>query len=223
MIYDSTKGIPGLKEGQPVYRFFNNERYADQLTSGTIMVSTLETCRKYEDKLQGDPEEAIHSYNTGNAWSEDPRSKRAFENFTGSAPIPGSNTFLINCTRKTQIFDAYVICTTEHFDSTKLGDAIGKYCVQIIDPVRFFYYIFKRLKVATCGNVIDAVAGKVKYQSREWTGNEPAPGPIGFVKPADPYEPQQEIRFLARIKNPKSLKPIIIDAPRISRLCKRIA
>ena len=63
----------------------------------------------------------------------------------------------------------------------------------------------------------------MKYQSREWAGNEPAPEPIGFVKPADPYEPQQEIRFLARVKNPEGLKPIVIDVPRISRLCNRIA
>lgn len=48
-----------------VYRFFKEKSHAEALCNGDVWLSTIETCRRYEDPLQGDPDEAIQTYNSG--------------------------------------------------------------------------------------------------------------------------------------------------------------
>nr|WP_306287585.1 hypothetical protein [Pseudoalteromonas sp. WY3] len=49
----------------PVYRFFPEKWQAESLCQGNVWISTLETCRKYEDPLQGDLGEATQTYKSG--------------------------------------------------------------------------------------------------------------------------------------------------------------
>ena len=48
-----------------IYRFFKEEWQADELVKGNVWISTIETCREYEDPMQGDPDEATMVYNSG--------------------------------------------------------------------------------------------------------------------------------------------------------------
>jgi hypothetical protein len=99
---------------ESIYRFFPEKWQADALARGNVWLSTLGTCRAYEDPEQGNPEEAHETYNSGHAvgCSDDPdfveRARRSDINIG-----PGCSRITIsNNTRRTSLPDAYVLCTT---------------------------------------------------------------------------------------------------------------
>jgi hypothetical protein len=64
----SSKTLILLDEhNESIYRFFSEEYQANALAQGEVWLSTLETCRAYEDPAQGDLEEAHETYNSGHA------------------------------------------------------------------------------------------------------------------------------------------------------------
>lgn len=206
----------------PVYRFFKEEEHANALARGDIYLSTLESCRAYEDAEQGDPEEAYETYLSGNivGGSSD---AEFVEKARRMGVIIGSNCNNIkfsNCSRTTSLPDAYILCTTTEFSPENLGEKFGGYCVEIKNPRKFFNIISR--KINSIYAIREAAIGTVKYADRKYTGMEAPPGPIGFVKPSFPYEKQKEFRFLWLMENMNKLEPLLIECPEISRLCKRV-
>lgn len=205
-----------------VYRFFDDPNHADALTEGKVWLSTLETCRAYEDPQQGDPDEATHVYNSGYAVGGS--NDEAFKLIASRSGImigPGcSNITLNNNTYIEKLPDAYVLCTTEQFNPEKLSETFGKYCVEIEHPTEFF-----RIVTAALSKVLpihQAACGPVAYRERKYTGLQNPPGTIGFVKPADKYQDQQEFRFLWLLNTVKKLDPFLLEVTECARFCKRI-
>jgi hypothetical protein len=208
---------------ESIYRFFKEEGQADSLARGDVWLSTLITCRGYEDPEQGDSEEAHEAYNSGHAvgGSDDPefveRARRS-----GIHIGPGcSNGTIDNNTRSSSLPDAYVLCTTTEFSPEKLSETFGKYCVEITNPREFFVTVSENLESQTA--IKEAAAGKIIYKDRSYSGLESPPGPIGFVKPPDLYASQKEFRFLWLPEKSKEITPFLLKCPKISHLCKRIA
>ena len=208
---------------ESIYRFFSEKWQADDLTRGGVWLSTLGTCRTYEDPEQGDPQEAHETYNSGHATgdSNDPtfveRAKKC-----GIHIGPGcSNITISNNTSSTSLPDAYVLCTTTEFSPEKISDTFGKYCVEITNPREFFVTVSENLESQAA--IKEAAAGKIIYKDRSYSGMESPPGPIGFVKPPDLYASQKEFRFLWLPEKSKEITPFLLKCPKISHLCKRIA
>jgi hypothetical protein len=209
------------EHSQSVYRFFQEEWQADALARGDVWLSTLETCRAYEDPAQGDPEEAHETYNSGHAvGSSDDQDFVEIARKSGIHIGPScSNITLSNNTRKTVLPNAYVLCTTTEFSPENLSNTFGKYCVEITNPKEFFVRVSASLEKSI--PIKEAVAGKVIYKDRHYTGMESPPGPIGFVKPPDLYATQKEFRFLWVPKNSTGLIPFLLKCPDASCLCRR--
>ncbi|OPY69566.1 MAG: hypothetical protein A4E62_01794 [Syntrophorhabdus sp. PtaU1.Bin002] len=211
------------EHGQSVFRFFQEDWQADALARGDVWLSTLKTCREYEDPEQGDPEEAHEIYKSGHAvgGSDDPEFVEIARR-SGIYIGPGcSNITISNNTMITVLPDAYVLCTTTEFSPDKLGETFGRYCVEITKPGRFFKSVSEALERKV--SIREAAVGLVIYKDRHYTGMEPRPGPIGFVKPRDIYAPQKEFRFLWIPENTNGLTPFLLSCSEVHHLCKRIA
>lgn len=209
---------------RPIYKFFEKEEYADDLLCGNVHLGTLNTYRAYEDAEQGDKEEAHQTYLSGNLVGSSNDSQ-----FVEKARRSGINIANANCdnikitggTNITLIQDAYVFCTSTEYLPKNMSEKIGtKHCVKIKDPERFFNIVSR--KINSISAIRQAAMGKVIYKDRHYTGLEQPPGPIGFVKPAFPYEKQKEFRFLWLMQSPDKLKPFQINCPEIRELCERV-
>jgi hypothetical protein len=206
-----------------VYRFFKESTHADALASGTVWLSTLETCRAYEDPYQGDSDEAVQRYNSGHAvgGSNDAAFKLIAER-SGIFIGPGcSNITVSNCNAVQRLSDAFVLCTTEQFNPESLSDTFGRHCVEIERPQEFFRLLTASLSKLHA--VREAAFGGVIYRERSFAGLQDPPGPIGFVKPPDRYKSQREVRFLWTSLTDTPLAPFALHAPECAALCKRIA
>ena len=206
-----------------VFRFFPEEWQADALVSGKVWVSTLETCRAYEDPKQGDSEEAHETYNSGHAVGGSTDADLVeIARRSGIHIGPGcSNITISNNTSIKKIHDAYVLCTTSQYAPDNLNESFGKHCVEITDPKKFFIEVSQCLSQQMA--IKESAAGKVIYKDRHYTGLENPPGPIGFVKPPDKYAEQKEFRFLWIPENATNIKPFLLNCPKIVSLCKKIA
>ncbi|UQB41932.1 hypothetical protein JX580_09710 [Thiomicrospira microaerophila] len=221
---NSSRALVLLDEhSQSVYRFFQEEWQADALARGDVWLSTLETCRAYENPEQGDSEEGHETYNSGHAvgGSSDPELVEVARR-SGIHIGPGcSNITISNNIRKSVLHDAYVLCTTTEFSPEKLGETFGRYCVEITNPRQFFIAVSEVLEGIV--SIREAAAGKVIYKNRLYTGMERPPGPIGFVKPPDLYASQKEFRLLWLPREANGLNPFLLKCPEVGGLCKRIA
>ncbi len=122
-----------------VYRFFMKENEAEALTRGQVWISTLKTCRNYENPEQGDPQEAYETYSSGYIKGDgnDPDFvARALKSGIYIDPSCRGGT-IDNCSETTYIVDSYILCTTKVFSPEKLSDTFGRYCVEITDPLLF--------------------------------------------------------------------------------------
>ena len=206
-----------------VFRFFNEEDHANTLAQGDVYLSTLESCRAYENAEQGDSEEAYETYNSGHAVGrgDDPEIIRRAQQSGAYISLNSERVTISNNTRITSLPDAYVLCTTIEFSPENINEEIGKFCVEIKNPRKFFNVVSR--KIDSISAIREAAIGKIKYADRNYTGMDQPPGPIGFVKPRFPYEKQKEFRFLWIMENMGKLEPILINCPEIRNLCKRIA
>ena len=207
---------------QPIvlYRYFDEAKYADAMTRGSLRISTLERCRAYENEHQGDEHEGTQTYLTGNikGGSEDVAFVEMARR-TGIEVGPGcSEISIIDCASHTRLPDAYVLSTAIERNDDLFRESFGQFCVEIVAPALFFWHISSTL---SSRRLIDHGAyGPVIYRERSYTGLEDMP-PIAFVKPAVPYAQQREFRFAW---NPLgACAPIDIVAPRIRELCRRVA
>ncbi len=206
---------------KPIYRFFPEEWQAESLCNGNVWISTLETCRKYEDPLQGDSKEAIHTYNTGHIHGHGTNSNLVTIASRAGIHIDSSCKNITISDNKSiqQIQDAYVICFTHEFNPDLLSGTFGKYCVKISNPKEFFTRVSHELNNKS--PIKEAAMGLVKYKKREFIGLENSPGPIGFVKPSI-YDPQKEFRNLWIPESQDNLDPFLLNCPSINELCSFI-
>lgn len=206
-----------------IFRFFQEEWQAKALINGDVWISTLETCRGYEDPEQGDAGEATMTYNSGTITGDgDNPDVQLIASRIRISLEPGvKNITMSNNTSHTRLPDAYVLCTTDDFSPDKLSETFGKYCVKINNPKLFFEIVTKSLKKQT--RLRESVLGKVIYDDRYYQHTENPPGPIGFVKPRDKYSDQSEVRMLWVPEDIRSLKPFSLSCPKVAELCERIA
>ena len=207
---------------KPIYRFFQEKWQADSLCDGNVWLSTLETCRKYENPEQGDPEEAQHTYHSGHITgsSNDPIFVELASRTGISIGPNASNITISNCRNIHKLPDAFVLCTTKKHNPAILCETFGNHCVRINNPLLFFQYISAQLHNHV--TIEQGAMGSVKYAPRHYTGLQQSPGPIGFVKPTDQYSSQNEFRFLWIPSNSTNLLPFLIKVPEISKLCEII-
>ncbi len=218
-LYKKLHSLDGYN--QPIYRFFREKEHAEALCRGEVWLSTLEKCRTYEDPLQGDREEAIHTYKSGTVIGngDDPKViEVAKRSGLGLRECDGS-VFMTDNTYIQHIDDAYVICTTLEYEPEKFAKSFGTYCVKITNPEMFFKSISACLNKKS--KIIEAEMGKVTYECRRTSGLEPQPSaPVGFVKPTQ-YSPQKEFRFLWRVnKFFGSDDKHILQCPEASQYCE---
>ncbi|ENL9638454.1 TPA: hypothetical protein P4F40_004968 [Escherichia coli] len=208
---------------RPVYRFFKEKIHAEALCDGKVWLSTLETCRAYEDPLQGDRGEAMHSYSVDNisGGSSDAGFVEMCSRLGIGIGEGCSNVSIGQGKSFYSIKDAFVLCTTKEFNPSKLNSTFGNYCVEIACPIIFFEEVTKALNKII--RLKSAKMGAVIYDKREFTGLEPIPGPIGFVKPKDIYSDQKEFRFLWETIEHVEIKPLEVHCPSIARLCKLVS
>ena len=209
-----------------IFRFLSNEDYADQFAMGNIRISTLETCRQYEDPLQGDSGEGSSVYRGGiykNVNGDHPGflqdAARSGIHFHGD-PSEFTNISISGAKREFRINDALVLCTTAHFDPTALSDTFGKYVVEINDVPGFFTELTQAL--VDRYPILKFYARPVHYRSREFDSSQ-APSHEGFIKPTDPYAPQQEFRMLWTVRPSTDLTPGNVFVPELAKYCQRIA
>ena len=192
-----------------VYRFFKEEWQAEALCRGEVWVSTLEECRGYEDPLQGDPDEAKHTYRSGtiSGGSSDPGFVEVASRCAIYVGGNVKNFTISDFTIIHSIRDAYVLCTTKEFSPDVLSDTFGNYCVEIINPNSFYEKVTAEISKKT--HLISSSLGEVKYRRREFSGLDVPPGKLGFVK----TEP----------KPTEKIEPFLVTCPPVAKLCKRIA
>ena len=213
--------IDGYNE--PVYRFFPEKWQAEALCQGNIWISTLETCREYEDPLQGDSGEATQTYNSG--YISGGSSDRGFVEMAARSGVHigegCSNISISECTNIQRLPDAYVLCTTKEFSPEKLSDTFGQYCVKISNPALFF----KRASIALNKHkkIREGGIGLVQYKGREYTGLQNPPGPIGFIKPSDQYSSQNEFRLLWIPEIHNDIEPFLLECREVSELCSHVS
>jgi hypothetical protein len=104
---------------------------------------------------------------------------------------------------------------TEEFK--KEMPSIGKHCVKISNPKEFYRLVTNRLKVKF--KVTGSWLGHVCYENPQYSGTDPEPGPIGFVKPPDAYKDQKEVRALWTVYEcHHPLKPFSLPCSDITKL-----
>ncbi|MEX5602096.1 hypothetical protein [Pseudomonas syringae] len=208
---------------QSVYRYFDDEKFADAFVQGAIYISTLEKCRQYEDPLQGDPHEGHDFYSTGSTITGDGDDPE-FVSMAARLGIyiaPHVKQTSLNVKLATAVLrHAYVLCTTIGFESDDLENTFGNYCVKIEDVEGFFNAVTRCL----CVQLGSLRAGhrSIIYKERFTTGMQPMPGPIGFVKPPDKYASQCEYRFLWFKDPEEDAQPLVIHCPEAAKYVTRV-
>jgi hypothetical protein len=199
-------------------RFFREARHARALLDGRVWLSTLSACREYEALGQGDADEATHLYNTGNLEGDgdDPEFRRRAA--IGRSKVhPGTESIVIwQNAITTTLYDAYVLCLSEH-DSPELRSTFGEHRVTMREVTAVLVAISETL--GTSLEVTTAALGRIRYRPRYSEGDEESPGPLGFVKPAVPFEPQREWRMLWTIARPHDYVPFELSCAALKRFC----
>lgn len=203
------------------YRYFREFEHAEAFIRGDIRLSTLEVCRGYENPAQGDAEEAIHTYNTGSLYgSSEDAEFVALAARAGIAIGPGcSGITVTDCKKIDRLPDAYVLCLTDSDRPEVFRDDFGPYCVEITNLPAFAHSF--SIGVAKLLGVNQGRYGPVTYREREYTGFQPFPGELGFVKPLT-YAKQREIRLLWERPDGARLEPIVVSVPGIRHFVRRV-
>jgi hypothetical protein len=201
-----------------VNRFLRKAPDARALLDGNVWLSTLSACREYEAIGQGDPDEARHRYNTGNleGHGDDPEFRRRAA-IGGFKVHPGTESIVLwqNQTTTT-LHDAYVLCFSEH-DSPGLRQTFGEHRVTLRDVTGALVAITAALGASL--DVTTAALGRIRYRPRYSEGEEASAGPLGFVKPAVPFEPQREWRMLWTVARPHEYRPFLLACDSLKGLC----
>ncbi|HDO6740635.1 hypothetical protein VSR89_22390 [Klebsiella pneumoniae] len=212
-LYSLQKKLP-----TKLYRFFDNESYANDFVDGKLRVSTLETCRNHENKAQGDPEEGYSRHYINRIDSSDPQfqeiAMRGGCHFVNCADIT-----IENHTNTTIFEDAYILCTTTKCNPADFTEDFGRFCVEITNPYKMMELITKAL---ISNNITRCICGEIQYRTRTFQQEEYPQVPIEFIKPdTDIYMAQNEFRFSWHTKD-SPITPININCGSFSEFCRII-
>lgn len=210
-------------EGKPIthqYRYFPERWQAEVLCEGKVWISTLETCRSYEDAAQGDSLEGHEQYNSGHVQATDANDPRIKVLANHGLLIQDSSDIKVdNFQVQHRLIDAFVLCTTLTV-SAELSPAIGKYGVRISQPIETFFDITERFLVQRpLGQVF---FDPVRYCHLEYEGLQRPPGILGFVKRPDPYIAQQEVRMLWIPVDDDPMVSFCLEVTEIGRRCEAL-
>lgn len=196
-----------------VYRYFEDETHAESLVGGKVYLSTLKECRGYENPQRGDKEEGYEHYHNpgmisglGSDFSVAEQAARL-----GIRVDPRTKVVISGGLRTSSLYDAYVLCTTVGFANEDLTADFGEYCVEIRDVEKFTNIV--GLALSEYVPDTHCAIGEVKYKERSFSGLEPSPGRLGFVKPPDLYSNQKEFRFVYYVPDGWDIAPIILNCP----------
>jgi hypothetical protein len=211
-------GCHDLDVPSQLYRFFRKVPEAHALLDGHVWLSTLRACRAYEAIGQGDPDEASHRYNTGNleGHGDDPEFRRKAA-IGGFKVAPGTESVVIWQNEiTTTLHDAYLLCMSDH-DSPELRQTFGAHRITLRNATSALEAISEAL--GSTLEVTTAALGRIRYRPRYSEGDEASAGPLGFVKPAVPFEPQREWRMLWTVAPPHEYKPFLLPCDDLKRFC----
>ncbi|WP_416413754.1 hypothetical protein [Pantoea sp. App145] len=202
-----------------IYRFFDNENFANDFVKGNMRISTLGVCRANENKAQGDSKEGTMTYHINYISSEEKNSeqilKRAGYRMKGCV-----DCYVIDSFGEQEQKDSYILCTTMKFNPEDFKQDFGSYCIEITNPKKLMEIITRTLhktKGITMCNY-----GRVVYKNRLTFQNECLEVPIELIKPdTDIYKMQNEFRFTWYTAE-SNISPIDIKCGDISDICKRI-
>lgn len=203
---------------ESLHRFVREASFAQDLLAGRVWISTLEACRKYERLGQGDPGEAKHDYNTGglSGDGDDPEFRRRAA-IRGFNVHPGVKSFTIWGNEfSSTLVDAYVLCLSDT-DDPYLRETFGNHRVSL-SPVSEALIAISEAMGARL-DVTSAAIGRIRYRPRYSEGDERSPGPIGFVKPEDPFAPQREWRMLWTVAPPHDYQPFLLQCDELAQYC----
>jgi hypothetical protein len=199
----------------PLFRGFEDATWADDLASGRVWITTVVTCRKFEDQ-RGDVGEATLTYRSGAVQGDSTDSdlrtvaKRAGITFTGS---PVRNIRIVDCIGETILPDAYLLCF-----SRKQFTKFGTHHVRIDDPRAFLIAVDRSLRQR--GNVDRGQMRAVQYGEREYRHLEPGPKSIpAFTKPLR-FIDEEEVRMLWTVN--AAIEPFLLDCPEVRPYCTRL-
>lgn len=204
-----------------VFRFFDKREHADRLVNGTVYISTLGSCRKHEGDERGDSGEASHQFQAKTAGGHGSSSLvRREAAALGIYVDKTSAVRYAGATSENQISDGFLVCATTRCAREDMKK-IGKYCVCISNPRRFFDLV---------GNALHAhfripVAGMFRpviYRERLFVGvDELDLSLVPFIKPPDKYAKQNEFRFYWELHPRRgSIEPVELYVPEVADLCQ---
>ena len=201
-----------------VYRFLRAQGEVDALLAGGVWLSTLERCRAYEEPGRGDPHEAQFTRQIEHMQLDglNPEHRRIAKS-VGVALEGDVHMTMRRHTGVTKIRDAFVLCATIEFKPEKMSE-FGGYCVAISHIEQFYRLVTDA--VAKEHPIVAARHGRVKYASRTAADTELASGPLGFVKPPDSYQHQQEYRFLWQVH--EKIQPRVFNCPDVLPLVRQV-
>lgn len=205
-------------EKKVVYRYMDDEKFLDMFCEGKIRISTLETCRNYENQEQGDKDEGKETFIVSHMTDKDPNFHKKAEKLSMSFPSC-SNVTITDCRSEVKLPDGFLLCTTARRDDKKFARDFGKYCVKINDVDKFYELINNELS-----KNFELCWGdhkRVTYREQHYKDDELPPGKIGFVK-RQKYSWQEEYRFLWLPKYFAHCQIVDIDIPTIKDLCERV-
>jgi hypothetical protein len=208
-----------------IYRYFDEEEYAEQFLAGNFRLSTLNKCRAYENKMQGDKDEGKIIYYSGYVGGTD-KDTNIIEigKRLGFPTRPNDGKSIVNMSRnkrETVIDDAFLLCTSTIFSPNQFENDFGKYCVEIIDPSFFLKKVSEAINDEV--TIESGHAGKVDYKDRHYEGLEQAPnGDPAFIKPQR-YHWQNEYRFIWYPTESRQLSYLDVTCTKIRGLLTRLS
>jgi hypothetical protein len=172
-----------------VYRYFKKREYLEAFMEGFIYLSTFVTCRRIEE----DPYEAIVVYESGTimGWGDDPKVRLIAQRLRLDVH-PGTWYEISGNVVTYRADDAWLLCTSlcqNRFCKQKFGP----FCVEIREPGEFFRLVSSRMQRDYGTSA--ARIGAVHYRPRRFSGTEPPPGHIAFVKDVKRFYKEDEVRM----------------------------
>lgn len=207
-----------------VYRFMREETHVDSMLQGNVYLSTLETCRKHENKERGDRYEGYSFYSSGIAsgTGSEPHMQTVASRL-GFRMGLSTHGYFAWCSSQTRLRDSFVLCTTDKFSTSMFKD-FGNYCVEISRLPDFYMLMNKLLKQNH--NIGHGLAGYTLYEDRWYEGLEPPPAPpttVALLKP-ERYKNQKEYRFSWNpVPNIGDLTPFTVSSDELIPFFRRIS
>lgn len=193
-----------------LYRYFNEERYAESFLNGNVWISTLQKCREYEDPQQGDLYEASTIYNHKPIRIQNRIiTKEEVEslNHAGISLGVEAGEFvkgpidINNNTTIRQIFNSFILCTTTNPNHLQSQSNEWRYDVKINLPYEHFHTILTREMMRKFEHFDYVDHGYAIYnKSRYYSSPNNIPDNIMFLKP-NFQEKQSEYRFVWKVKD----------------------